>query len=158
MSLFGSAFRSAGAYDGRVANSARAGEIQLVPSHEAVQSAIDAYLVATRAMDANAVAEAFATDGVSNDPVGTPPHEGRDAIHRFMEGILAETERVIATPNQVFVAGDGAAFSWTVQLTTKHGRSVTFEGIDVIQVNDEGKIQTLHAYWDPAPVLAVLQG
>ena len=74
------------------------------------------------------------------------------------KGILAETERVMATPDQVFVAGDGAAFSWTVQLTTKHGRSVTFEGIDVIQVNDQGKIQTLHAYWDPAPVLAVLQG
>ena len=127
-------------------------------SKEAIQSAVAAYFAATGSMDANAVAEAFAPDGVANDPVGTPPHAGRDAIRRFMERTLVETERVVATPDQVFVAGDGAAFSWTVQLTTKHGRSVTFKGIDVIQVNDQGKIQTLHAYWDPAPVLAVLQG
>ena len=127
-------------------------------SKEAIQSAVAAYFAATGSMDANAVAEAFAPDGVSTDPVGTPPHEGRDAIPRFIEGTLVETERVVVSPKQVFVAGDGAAFSWTVQLTTKHGRSVTFEGIDVIQVNDQGKIQTLHAYWDPAPVLAALKG
>ena len=127
-------------------------------SKEAIQSSVAAYFAATASMDANAVAEVFAPNGVSNDPVGTPPHEGREAIRQFMESTLAETERVMATPDKVFVAGDSAAFSWTVQLTTKHGRSVTFEGIDVIQVNDQGKIQTLHAYWDPAPVLAVLQG
>jgi len=127
-------------------------------SKEAIQSAVAAYIAATGSMDANAVAETFAPDGVSNDPVGTPPHEGRDAIRQFMETVMADSERVVANPNQVFVAGDGAAFSWTVQLSTKKGRSVTFEGIDVIQVNDQGKIQTLDAYWDPAPVLAVLQG
>jgi steroid Delta-isomerase len=127
-------------------------------SKEAIRSAVAAYFAATSAMDASAVADAFARDGVSNDPVGTPPHEGRDAIRQFMEGILTETERVTTTPDQIFIAGDSAAFKWTVQLTTKHGRSVTFDGIDVIQVNGDGKIQTLDAYWDPAPVLAVLQG
>jgi steroid Delta-isomerase len=126
-------------------------------SKEAIQSAVAAYVAATGAMDANAVADAFAPDGVSNDPVGTPPHDGRTAIRQFMEGILTEAESVTTTPDQVFIAGDSAAFKWTVQLTTKHGRSATFEGIDVIQVNDDGKIQSLHAYWDPAPVLAVLQ-
>jgi steroid delta-isomerase len=127
-------------------------------SKETIQAAVAAYVAATGSMDANAVADVFAPDGVSNDPVGTPPHEGRDAIRQFIEGTLAATEHVTATADQIFVAGDSAAFKWTVQLTTKHGRSATFEGIDVIQVNDQGKIQTLHAYWDPAPVLAVLQG
>jgi steroid Delta-isomerase len=133
-------------------------ESQLMASKEAIQSAVAAYLAATGAMDANAVAEAFASDGVSNDPVGTAPHKGRNAIRQFMQGILSEAERVTSTPDQIFVAGDSAAFKWTVQLTTKRGRSVTFDGIDVIQVNDDGKIQTLNAYWDPAPVLAALQG
>jgi steroid delta-isomerase len=126
-------------------------------SKEAIQCAVAAYVAATRAMDANAVADAFAPDGVSTDPVGTPPHEGRTAIRQFIEGTLTEAESVTTTPDQIFIAGDSAAFKWTVQLTTKHGRSVTFEGIDVIQVNDDGKIQSLQAYWDPAPVLAVLQ-
>ena len=126
-------------------------------SKEAIQSAVAAYVAATGAMDANAVADAFAPDGVSNDPVGMPPHEGRTAIRQFMEGMVTEAQSVTTTPDQIFIAGDSAAFKWTVQLRTKHGRSVRFEGIDVIQVNDAGKIQSLHAYWDPAPVLAVLQ-
>jgi steroid delta-isomerase len=62
------------------------------------------------------------------------------------------------TPNQVFIASDGAAFKWTAQLTTKDAQSVSVEGIDVVQVNEDGKIQTRHAYWDPAPVLAVRRG
>ena len=129
-----------------------------MPSKEAIQSAVAAYLAASAAMDANAVADAFAPDGVSNDPAGTPPLEGRTAIRQFMEGTVTEARSVTTTPDQIFIAGDSAAFKWTVQLMTKNGRSVTFEGIDVIQVNDDGKIQSLHAYWDPAPVLAVLQG
>lgn len=126
-------------------------------SKEMIQSAVNAYLGAIKAMDADAFADAFAPDGVSNDPVGTPAHEGRDAIRKFLQGILHACERVSLTPDQMFVAGDNAALKWTGQLTVKNGQSVTFEGIDVIQVNDQGKIQTLHAYWDPAPVMAVLQ-
>ena len=37
-------------------------------------------------------------------------------------------------------------------------QSAAVEGIDVIHVNDYGKIQALHAYWDPTPVMSVLQG
>jgi steroid delta-isomerase len=129
-----------------------------VASQEAIQSAVAAYFGAVRAMDATAVADAFAPDGVSTDPVGTPPHAGRDAIRQFMHGVMAGSERVDSTADAVFIAGDSAAVKWTVHLTAKSGRAVTFEGIDVMQVNDQGKIQTLHAYWDPAPVLAVLQG
>jgi steroid Delta-isomerase len=126
-------------------------------SRETIQSAVATYLAATGALDADAVAEAFAPDGVSNDPVGTPAHAGRDAIRQFMQWIFTKTETATVTSRKVFVAGDSAAFDWTVQLTTKQGQSVTFEGIDVIQVNDDGKIQTLHAYWDPTPVLAVFR-
>jgi steroid delta-isomerase len=128
-----------------------------MPSKEAIQSAVAAYLAASAAMDANAVADAFAPDGVSNDPAGTPPHQGHTAIRQFIEGTVTQARSVTTTPDQIFIAGDSAAFKWTVQLMTKNGRSVTFEGIDVIQVNDDGKIQSLHAYWDPAPVLAALQ-
>jgi len=37
------------------------------------------------------------------------------------------------------------------------GGAVSFEGIDVMMVDDDGKTQTLRAYWDSAPVVAVLQ-
>jgi steroid delta-isomerase len=90
--------------------------------------------------------------------MGTPAHAGRNTIRQFVQGRLTPTERLGFTPDHIFVAGDGAAFKWTAQITTKQGQSVSVEGIHVIQVNDDGKIQTLQAYWDPAPVLAVLRG
>jgi steroid Delta-isomerase len=127
-------------------------------SKEMIEAAIDTYLRALRDMNADAFADAFAPDGVSNDPVGTPAHEGRAAIREALQGVLDACERVSLTPDQVFVAGNNAALKWTGQLTAKGGASITFEGIDVIQVNDEGKIQTLNAYWDLAPVMAVLAG
>jgi hypothetical protein len=36
-------------------------------------------------------------------------------------------------------------------------RKVSFEGIDIIKVNAGGKIQTLHAYWNPDILMAQLQ-
>jgi ketosteroid isomerase-like protein len=45
-----------------------------------------------------------------------------------------------------------------MQLTSKRGQTVAVEGIDVIQVNEQGKIQRLDAYWDPAPVVRLFQG
>ena len=51
---------------------------------------------------------------------------------------MAETERIESTADNVFIAGGSGAFKWSMQLTTQRGQSVTFEGIDVIQVNDQG--------------------
>ena len=45
---------------------------------------------------------------------------------------------------------------WTGRGISKQGRNVHFEGIDVFEVNEAGKIQTLHAYWNPAEMVAQL--
>ena len=45
---------------------------------------------------------------------------------------------------------------WTGRGVGKNGRSVHFEGIDVITIGDDGKIASVRAYWDPTPVNAVL--
>ena len=50
-----------------------------MPSPEQVQAAVDAYVAAYQENDRNAFLDAFATDGVIVDPVGTPPHAGREA-------------------------------------------------------------------------------
>src|SRR5205823_1351482 len=57
-------------------------------SREAIQSAVAAYFGAVRAMDANGFADTFAPDGVTHDPVGTPPQHGRDAIRQFLQGFF----------------------------------------------------------------------
>jgi len=41
--------------------------------------------------------------------------------------------------------------------TGKNGRQVIFEGIDVFEINQDGKIQTMWGCWDPAAMMAQLQ-
>jgi steroid Delta-isomerase len=127
-------------------------------SNETIQAAVTAYFQALRAMDANARAETFAPDGITYDPEGTPPHAGREAIQQFLQGILSGCAAFGLTEDDTFIAGQGAAVKWTGRLTAKNGGAVTFEGIDVLEVNDQGKIKYVHAYWDPGPVMAVLRG
>ena len=109
-------------------------------------------------MNADAWIATFAADAVSHDPVGAPPLEGHDALRRFFEGICGAFERVSLSEDQVFIAGNGAAVKWRGKGVGKNGRSVTFEGIDVFEINDAGKIKSIYAYWNPAAMMAELQG
>jgi len=125
-------------------------------SPDRVSRAVRGYFLAIRAMDPQAFANAFAEDGTTYDPVGTPGITGRQAIREFLESICKNFKTVGLTEDSVFVAGNGAAVKWTGKGTSSGGREVNFEGIDVFEVNQEGKIQTIHAYWNPAEMIAQL--
>ncbi len=125
-------------------------------SPERVSRAVRGYFLAIRAMDPQAFANAFAEDGTTYDPVGTPGITGRQAIREFLESICKNFKTVGLTEDSVFVAGNGAAVKWTGKGTSSGGREVNFEGIDVFEVNQDGKIQTIHAYWNPAEMIAQL--
>jgi steroid delta-isomerase len=127
---------------------------QLEPDR--ISRAVRGYFLAIRAMDADAFANSFAEDGTTYDPVGTPGITGHDALREFLQSICKNFKTVGLTEDHVFVAGNGAAVKWTGKGTSNNGREVRFEGIDVIEVNADGKIQTVHAYWNPAEMIAQL--
>jgi len=121
-----------------------------------ISRAVRAYFLAIRAMDADAIANTFAEDGTTCDPMGTPPVSGREGIREFFQSIFKNFKSVALDEDSVFVAGNGAAVKWTGHGTSTTGSEVRFEGIDVFEVNDDGKIQTIHAYWNPAEMIAQL--
>jgi len=121
-----------------------------------ISRAVRGYFLAIRAMDADAIANTFAEDGTTCDPVGTPPVSGREGIREFFQSIFKNFKSVALDEDSVFVAGNGAAVKWTGHGTSTNGSEVRFEGIDVFEVNDDGKIQTIHAYWNPAEMIAQL--
>ncbi len=125
-------------------------------SPEVVSKAVKAYFAALRAMDQQAWVNTFAEDAVSYDPVGAPPIEGHQKLGEFFQTITAAFKKVGLTEDNVFVAGNAAAVKWTGRGISKQGKKVHFEGIDVIEVNEAGRIQTLHAYWNPAEMVAQL--
>jgi steroid delta-isomerase len=121
-----------------------------------ISRAVRAYFLAIRAMDVDAIANTFAEDGTTFDPVGTPGITGRDGIREFFQSIFKNFKSAGLTEDSVFVAGNGAAVKWTGHGTSTNGGEVKFEGIDVFEVDDDGKIQTIHAYWNPAEMIAQL--
>ena len=126
-------------------------------SNNHTEKAVADYFAAIRAMDVDSWLSTFAEDAVSNDPVSAPPLNGHAALRQFFEGIAGAFEKVGLFEDQVFINGNEAAVKWTGRGTGKNGREVTFEGIDVFAVNDEGKIQTVRGYWNPAAMMAELQ-
>src|SRR5262245_36572225 len=110
-------------------------------SAEKISHTVRAYFLAIRAMDAEAFANTFAEDGTTNDPVGTPPITGRTAIREFLESICKNFKSVGLTEDAVFVAGNGGAVKWTGKGTSNTGKEVNFEGIDVFEINEDGKIR-----------------
>lgn len=128
-----------------------------MPDEATVRQAVAQYFTTARAADADAWLDTFAPDAVSHDPWGAPPHRGHGELRAFFEGITDAFDKVGLHEEDVFVAGNGAAVRWIGDGTGKNGRKVTFEGIDVFTVGDDGKIQEVRAYWDPASVMEQIQ-
>jgi steroid delta-isomerase len=120
------------------------------------EQAVAEYFSALRAMDVDRWVNTFAPNAESHDPVGAPPLLGHDALRQFLTGIFSLFETVGLTEDHIFGAGDTAAVKWTGRGRGRNGKDVTFEGIDVIECNQDGKIISVHAYWNPAPVVAAV--
>ena len=124
-------------------------------SQEAVTTVINNYFTAISTLNCEAWIATFAADAVSYEP-GNPPLAGHDALRAFFNGVAGGFENIRMMPDQIFAIGNEAGVKWSAHGLGKTGREATFEGIDVFTINDEGKIQTLKAYWDPAAMMAQL--
>jgi steroid delta-isomerase len=123
---------------------------------EIISQVVKDYFAAIRAMDQQAWLNTFAEDAVSYDPVGAPPIKGREKLAEFFQTITGAFKEVGLTEDEMFIAGNGAAVKWSGRGISQRGRKAHFEGIDVFEVNEAGKIQALHAYWNPAEMMAQL--
>lgn len=119
------------------------------------EQAVTEYFAAIRAGDVERWVNTFAPDAISHDPVGTPPMQGHAALRQFLTHIGASFQSVSLTEDAIFANGNSAAVKWTGKATSHSGKSVNFEGVDVIDCNDKGKITLVRAFWNAAPVMAI---
>lgn len=117
---------------------------------------VASFYAALRSNDVEAWLTNFAADAIAHDPVGAPPHSGHSGLRAFLSGVLTQFETFGLTEDEVFLAPQGAAVKWTGRGRGRNGRPVEFHGIDVFEFDQEGKISSLKAYWDAAPVMATL--
>lgn len=132
---------------------------QLILSLETIQTHIQQDFTAIRSANkVEGTIACFAEDSTSYEPVGGPTLQGHAGLRQFFQGIADLFAEVELTEDFISINGNEAAVKWTGRGVGKNGRTVTFEDIDLFEFNAEGKIQSLRAYWNPAAMLAQLQG
>lgn len=123
-----------------------------MPSHEEMVRAVERYVEGFAKGDAAMVADLYAADATVEDPIGTPVHRGRDAIHAFYTMSMQSGAR-LRLDGPVRTGGDYAAFAFTV--IVDFGGPKEIEVIDTFKFDADGKVTEMRAFWSPANMRAV---
>src|SRR5688572_25798886 len=121
---------------------------------EAVLEEVFAGLVA---FDVPRIMNHFADDAVVEDPVGTPPIVGKQAIAAYLETFPTLFSQMKLYSLDVKVGGQEVGVKWRLRFTTKTNHTFFLEGIGYFKFNEQGKIQTEKEFFDLAYFVEQLQ-
>lgn len=110
-----------------------------------------------RVADVDGVVKLFATGAIMHDHVGAPPHSGHEGVRAFLTGVWGMCERFDISALETIYFENSAAVTWAAYAIGKNGARLEFGAIDVLRFNDNMEIVSLHAFWDPGPVLTALR-
>jgi steroid delta-isomerase len=117
-----------------------------MPDESTIRTRLDAYAEAWRTDDREAFLGLWADDAHWEDPVGSAPMRGRDAIAEFWDKTHAAPMTLRPEPERVIVCGDEAMLIFRMCV----------RGAEHFEFDDGGRIVRARAFWDDAcrtPVL-----
>ena len=111
-----------------------------------LQKAVQMYVEAFEKADLNIIRKLYAVDATVEDPVGTPVRHGiEEIIELYKAGFGAGMKlKLTGKPR---CAGNSVAFSFDGVM-----KNMTISPIDVFDLNADGKVQHMRAYWGPENV------
>ena len=112
-------------------------------SNEHMVATVHKYVEAFDKQSMDIIREIYADAAVVEDPVGTDPHNGIDAVVAFYEGALGSGAKLELT-GDCRCAGNSVAFPFQVVMG-----EMRISIIDVFTFNDDGKVVDMKAYWGP---------
>ena len=124
---------------------------------EQIEAVIEEVFAGLTAFDVQRVVNNFAADTVVEDPVGTPPIQGTQAIAAYLGTFPTLFNQMKLYSLDIKPGGQEAAVKWRLRFTTKTGHTFFLEGIGHFKFNEQGKIQTEKEFFDLAYFLAQLQ-
>jgi steroid delta-isomerase len=107
---------------------------------------VEKYVEAFATGDMGIIRDIYADDARVEDPVGSPAHEGLEAVCEFYAGALASGAQLALT-GKPCCAGNAVAFSFQVTMP-----GMTVDIIDVFEFDACGKINSMKAYWGPESI------
>lgn len=108
-----------------------------------LQKAVEQYIEAFAKADVTIIQNLFADDAIIEDPVGSPVRKGMAEITEFYQGAFASGAKLVLN-GKPRCAGNSVAFNFDVVMD-----GLKISPIDVFELNSEGKIQNMKAYWGP---------
>ncbi|MET9490906.1 nuclear transport factor 2 family protein [Nocardia sp. NPDC006630] len=115
----------------------------------AMPAAVTQFFAASQTGDADTWSAAFAENGVFHDPVGQPPIVGRTAIREFIADVLPNFQPFLGlTPLVAHTVDRWVAVSWSGAAVALNGRPVNWSGINIYELDDDGRIRDAKAYFD----------
>jgi steroid delta-isomerase len=119
---------------------------------------VEAYFALIAQRDLEAWMALFAESAVLHDPIDSLPAEGRTEIREAWKALTAPFEALSFVLDLKIFGKGGAAVKWTGIATGIDGSRATFEGITLFEFDDDGAIDAVVGYWDPAAVLIQMAG
>jgi len=118
-----------------------------MPSADQIRATVAAYVDAYARNDREGFVALWAPDGVLEDPVGTPAHEGIAAIGAFWDSARQLADRILLEPQNVIVAGDEAAMVFDIHAHIGDTEMV-MQAVDIMRCDDAGRLVSVRAYWE----------
>lgn len=104
---------------------------------------VEKYVEAFDHGDISIIRDMYADNARVEDPVGSPVHEGMEAICAFYEGAMASGAKLALT-GKPCCAGNAVAFPFQVNMP-----GMLINVIDVFEFDEQGKVSSMKAYWGP---------
>lgn len=110
---------------------------------EHIRHVFQRYCELVTAGDFAAIAALYAPDATIEDPIGSTPHRGRDAIRAFYEASAGAVR--LELEGRVRTAGNEGAAAMVARPAADP--SLRVETLDVMTFRDDGLITAMRAYW-----------
>ncbi|BBX62817.1 hypothetical protein MSAS_19910 [Mycobacterium saskatchewanense] len=123
-----------------------------MPSQEAITQSVNRYLELVADGTADDILTLYAADATVEDPIGSDPLRGHEAIRAFYAAFQDAQKTTELT--ELRVAGSEAAFLWRLTLEADGGRT-QIAPISLMAFNEDAKITSMRAFWSPADVKPV---
>ena len=124
---------------------------------EQTEAVIEEVFAGLVAFDVPRIMTHFADDAIVEDPVGTPPIQGKQAIADYLATFPTLFNQMKLYSLDIKPGGQEVGVKWRLRFMTKTGKTFFLDGIGFFKFNQEGKIQTEKEFFDLAYFLAQLQ-
>lgn len=118
-----------------------------MPDAATIRSTVERYVESHTAGDVEGIVACFAAGARVEDPVGSEPHVGTDALRTFFATVHSMADSLeLRLTGPIRVAADQAAFP--MQAISRIGdTTMEIDIIDVMSFDDAGLVTDMRAYW-----------